>query len=166
MPHVDIYFKKAESNVENIVEACSGRYVHVEMIPSDHEFMYTSYMFETFTQNNIIAHDPHIYTLLRISLSEEEHSSTVDMLLRLTDRSIPYNYSDLPWCVVPSITALKDIKNEEEITALFCSQAIILVLRLNVDSSRDIYQALMDLNSRTTSPTMLFEKLKQYGEII
>jgi hypothetical protein len=68
--------------------------------------------------------------------------------------------------VVPSITALKDIKNEEEITALFCSQAIILVLRLNVESSRDIYQALMDLNSRTTSPTMLFEKLKQYGEII
>ena len=166
MPYVDIFFKKAESNVESIVGACSGRYVHVEMIPSDHQYMYTSYMFETFTQNNIEAHDPQVYTLLRIDLSEEEHSGTVDMLLRLTDRSIPYNYSDLPWCVVPSITALKDVYNEEEITALFCSQAIILVLRLNVASNKSIYQALMDLNSRTTSPTVLFEKLKPYGEII
>lgn len=166
MPHVDIYFKKAESNVENIVEVCSGRYVHVEMIPSDHQYMYTSYMFETFTQNNIVVHDPLIYTCLRIGLNEEEHNGTVDMLLRLTDRSIPYNYSDLPWCVVPSITALKDVHNEEEITALFCSQAIILVLRLNVASDRDICNALMELNSRTTSPTVLFEKLKQYGEII
>lgn len=166
MPCIDIYFKKAESNVENIVEACSGRYVHVEMIPSDHSYMYTSYMFETFTQNEILEHDSAIYTLLRIDLCDEEHNGIIDMLSRLTDRVIPYNYSDLPWCVVPSITELKDVHNEEEITALFCSQAIILVLRLNIATDRPLYQTLMDLNSRTTSPTVLFEKLKPYGEII
>ena len=159
MPELLFVFKKSpQTNLETFVSWCAGPMVHVDVVVGG--FMFTSYMFERFSLNKLPLYHPSTHECLALQVTEQVHNAVQDILTRWVDKQIPYNYSDVFHLIVPSSAdQVQDVESEEQIETLFCSQAATLAVRLASSNG-----FLQDLNSRTTTPTMLFEALKPHCE--
>jgi len=163
MPSLFFVFKKqAQSQLENIVQWCAGPMVHVDMIVSDRRLMFTSYMFERFSMNRPDGYSPETHTCLKIDVSQEAHDAALAMLLRFVGKQVPYNYADVFKLMVPSVAAPRDILDEEQIETLFCSQAVTVVLRHCLEDGNPLHPVIMNMNSRVTTPSMLYEAVEPF----
>ena len=167
MPELVLAFKKyTENNLESFVQWCAGPMVHCDILTGRDGLMFTSYMFERFSVNRVLVYPPETHVCLSVPVSDEEHSAACEMLGRLVDRQIPYNYSDVFRMVFPSPLPLGDVACEADIQTLFCSQAITLVLRMCLDPSHRLAPVLAKLNSRTTTPSMLYDAVLPHCESV
>lgn len=164
MPCLFVVFKKtAATSVEKVVQWYAGPMVHVDVIPGDQRVMYTSYMFETFSVNRVEGYTPDTHVCLSLPVTQEEHDDACALLLRLVEKRVPYNYADLLRCVIP-LAVPEDLLCVDEITTLYCSQAVALVLKAVLRDKEDLVGAMRALNSRTTTPTLLYNALLPFSE--
>lgn len=167
MPCLFVVFKKAvQTQVESVVRWFAGPMIHVDIVPGDEKLSYTSYMFETFSVNPVQGYSPETHACLSLQVSQEEHDAAKEMLLRLVKKNIQYNYNDVFRCMLPGPTAFdgKDVEHEDDLNTLYCSQAVLLVLRSCLEPSKDVTSTLAAMNSRFTTPNMLYDALKPHAE--
>ena len=165
MPTIYVVFKKAvESHVESVVQWFAGPMIHVDIVPGNHALSFTSYMFETFSVNPRTTYSPDTHTCLAIDVTQAEHDDAHDMLTRFVQKELQYNYNDVLRSVLPGPVISSDVKSEDEISSLYCSQAVTLVLRTCVTENKELGAALCALNSRFTTPNMLYEALRPHAE--
>lgn len=165
MPNIFFVFKKEpESKIENFVQWCAGPMVHVDVVMGDSQIMFTSFMFEKFSMNRAVGYHKNTHECLSLNVSQEVHDSAQEMLLRLVQKKIPYNYYDVFHLLVPSMMSKIDVVQEEEIQSLFCSQAATLLLKMILVPEHELLQQVNQLNSRLTTPTMLYNTIKPYCE--
>ena len=164
MPTIYVVFKKAvESRVESVVRWFAGPMIHVDIVPGDHPLSYTSYMFETFSVNPMTGYDPLRHTCLGIEVTQPEHDAAQKMLLRFVEKGVEYNYNDVVRSVLPGTSDAPDVGAEEDIKSLYCSQAVTLVLRSCVTQNKALSELLCTMNSRFTTPNMLYEALAPHA---
>jgi hypothetical protein len=167
MPKLFLVFKKsAQTNMENFVSWCAGPMVHVDLVLGDSLVMFTSYMFERFSMNRALGYAADTHETLSLSVSRDEYEAVQHVLLEFARRSIPYNYLDVCHLILPSVATVQDVQTAEEVDCLFCSQAVTLALRLSLDSQNPLRAPLWALNSRCTTPTMLYDVLKSHCEAV
>ena len=166
MQALHLVFKRCtETTVESVVQMIAGPLIHVDIIPqpppNQPHRAYTSYMFECFSENDA-AYKPDEYQSLTLHISPEENEAARTYLQGLVERQVPYNYQDLFFCMLPASAAVSDIEDDGA-SALFCSQAVILCLRHCITSNPQLSEVLAELNSRTTTPNMLYEAIKPFA---
>ena len=167
MPKLYFVFKKsAQNNMENFVSWCAGPMVHVDLVLGDSRVMFTCYMFERFSMNTSVGYSPDTHQTLALCVSPEEYSAVEHLMLDFFNRSIPYNYTDVFHLILPSMTTVQDVDSAADVDCLFCSQAVTLALRMCLDCKHPLHAPLCALNSRCTTPTMLFDVLKSHCEAV
>ena len=167
MPSLFVVFKKAvESQVESMVRWFAGPMIHVDIVPGDERLAYTSYMFETFSVSPVQGYSTDTHECLNLPVTQEEHDAAKEMLLRFVQKNIKYNYNDVFRCMLPGPTTFdgKDVEHEDDIKTLYCSQAVLLVLRSCLVNNKDLVDKLSAMNSRFTTPNMLYEVLSLHAE--
>jgi hypothetical protein len=164
MPTIYVVFKKAvETHVESVVQWFSGPMIHVDIVPGNLPLSFTSYMFETFSVNPMTGYHPDKHTCLGIEVTQAEHDEAHNMLTRFVQKGFQYNYNDVIRSILPGPVLASDVKSEDEISTLYCSQAVTLVLRMCLIENKELIAALGGLNSRFTTPNMLYEVLKNHA---
>ena len=164
MPTIYVVFKKAvQSSVESMVQWFAGPMIHVDIVPGNHPLSFTSYMFETFSVNPMTGYNPETHTCLGIEVTQAEHDEAHSMLTRFVQKGFEYNYNDVLRCVLPGPVMSPDVQSEDELTSLFCSQAVTMVLRTCVTENKELNSTLCAMNSRFTTPNMLYEALKPHA---
>ena len=155
--HVDIIVHPSLSSTSSSTEQWKSLFV-----------AYSSYMGEplskTALQNNL--YDSTKDVVLCYTLDADEATAALSYLDRLVDQEIPYNYYDLPLCVLPaSVGKLFPDIDYHTPTRVFCSQLVVLTLKrcLSATEKNEAIHSLIDkTNSRIVSPNSLFQKLKPF----
>lgn len=86
--------------------------------------------------------------------------------MALCEAKVPYNMADLLLCCMPTFAAnhfLKDVDKWKMPSKVFCSQAMVLMLKQCIFSGREnaaLVKDLQGMNSRAVSPNELFKKLQ------
>ena len=156
--------KSADSLLKKLVKFLAGPYVHVELIVSSDNIhtAYSAYMSETFSrtfQRDFWFDDEH-HDFLNIPVTSDELYRISKACEACVDSKKPYNTMDMVFSQIP----LRNPKEKDLYSSksLFCSQAAVLVLRSCLDEHHILQPTLSSINSRTVSPSHLFETLKPH----
>ena len=175
--HVDcVFIPSTEMDIANKLKPVpkyftqSADDVPLEMNRERHvmRIMFSIYMQETFSYYvpKEWAHrsnDTHAMLLLQVC--PDELVACWKYLMDLSDAKVPYNTSDLMLCCVPSIISrnfFKEVDSSSIPSEVFCSQAMILMLKQCIKTGRMnalLIKELKDMNSRATSPMEMFRRL-------
>ena len=155
--------KSADSFIKKLVKILAGPYVHTEIIVTNPDAVhtaYSAYMECTFskTLHKDFCFSDTTHDFLSIPVSTDELERVVKSCEACVTSKIPYNTRDMVFSQVP-------LRNPSEndhfhTPALFCSQAAVLVLRACLGVDHDLHPHLAAVNSRTVSPSHLYEVLK------
>jgi hypothetical protein len=168
--------KSADSMLKKLVKVLAGPYVHVEMILTHTEFnhagisppatllhtAYSAFMSETFARieqkDFWYGDDSHDFLFLPVSPEELYRIRTA--CEACVKSKIPYNATDMFFSQIP-------LRNPTErdiyhCKSLFCSQAMVLVLRSCLDPDNELQGPLAMVNSRTVTPSHLHDILKPF----
>lgn len=126
--------------------------------------------------------DPSYYCCFELLLDDDEYSSLISQNLALVQRHVQYNYTDCALLLLPVIlrntfvhdteiqklgpgyskTCITDIVDElAHVRRLFCSQSIILTLRVALLPDHVLYATIHNNTARATSPNELFESMRK-----
>jgi hypothetical protein len=168
-PHamaVHIAFEKsADSMLKKLVRIIAGPYVHTEIIitqsqPTTVHTAYSAYMADTFarTFQKDFWFEDQCHDFLHIPVSADELQRICKTCEACVETKIPYNTRDMVLSQLP-------LRNPEEhdlfhSSTLFCSQAVILILRTSLDEMHSLQPYLSSVNSRTITPSQLYDLLK------
>ena len=153
--------KSADCLFKKVVKALAGPYIHVELVISKDNVhtAYTAFMSETFSRtfqkDFNYSDDKHDY--LSIPVSEEELYRIGLACEACVESKIPYNLADMAFCQLPMRHPTEHSLYESK--SLFCSQAIVLLLRTSLEPNHKLHAALASVNSRTVTPTQLYNIL-------
>lgn len=159
--------KSADSLLKRIVKTLAGPYVHTELVvshgaPTTTRIAYAAYTGETFSQvpQQDFWYEDQTHDFLRIDVSGEELRRINDTCDVCAKTKIPYNTRDMIMSIIP----LRSPKEKDiyHATSLFCSQSIVLILRSCLDSDHPLQQSLSSVNSRTITPTQLYDLIRPY----
>ena len=163
---VHIAFEKSsDSLLKKIVRAFAGPYVHTEiivsqLIPNPIHTSYSAYVggvfSRTFQKDFAFSDQTHDY--LNIDVSEDELYLISKTCEACANCRIPYNTSDMVLSILP-------MRNPSEptistCTSLFCSQAMVLILRSCLRKENPLFDHVSAVNSRTVTPTQLYTAFK------
>lgn len=174
---------KPATAIQRAAVAFVGTPYHVDMVlirpgTDQRKFYYTMYMGEKFKINMLpewMAKDSN-YTNRRLQVTEEELDAVQDYVHALIDR-VEYNYTDPIFLMTafshnnsPSSftnTIITDVDGSDPkcLTQLFCSQAVVIILRECLDekgSNFQLREKLRTTNSRLCSPCDLFHIVHPY----
>lgn len=160
--------RTSDTMLKRVVSQLSGPYVHTEMVvTSTHEeppyirrksySAYIDYVFFGSDERSFRFSDT-THDFLQINASPKE----IFLIKQTCDAHVevktPYNLKDMVLSILPG-------RNPTEIPisdakTLFCSQAMVLILRSCLEKEHPVVKALEHTNSRTVSPTQLFQILK------
>ena len=150
-------FRKSDGTTyENMVSTFTGQFVHVDLIIENRA--YTAYVGESFSENDVDPNNP-LYEYLEFPVTKDEEQAVKTWVCKLVEDKVPYNNSDIVYCVLPSLY-MPDT-DHEKVKAVFCSQVIVLALRAFVDNE-ELQKKLAKINSRTCSPQKLYGVLKEF----
>lgn len=166
MSRLAFVFKcSTDCTVEKVVRMLTGKMIHVDIIPTHPDELkpkaYTCYMFEHFSENAAIYNESD-YVTLSMPVTDEERVSVTDYLTDCVERKVPYNYKDIMMCALPGSSYLTDVPTHLPPTSLFCSQAVVLCLRKCLSENQTLLEKINKVNSRITTPHMLYELLKPF----
>ena len=162
--------KSADTLLKKLVKVICGPYVHTELIltqistqvvPEVHTG-YTAFMNESFTRifQKDFWYDDECHDFLHVPMSEEELLKVGKTCEACVNSKVPYNSVDMVLSQLPLRNPTeRDIYDSK---ALFCSQAVVLVLRSCLDASHPLQSPLSTVNSRVISPSSLYNLLKPY----
>ena len=158
--------------------------VHVDMVldkqkTTNRKFYYTMYMGEKFTMNMIPKYslDDKLFENWAFSVTDGEFEKMTTYISKLVDR-VTYNYVDtmmlmpmMPHTGMFVDTMVPDVDGTqpENLHKLFCSQAMVLILRESLDEdgpNQNLLLKLRSLNSRLTSPSDLYHLLRNYSSAL
>lgn len=158
--------KSTDSMLKKLVKILAGPYVHTELIITQSEPMtihtsYSAYMSETFSRTfqRDFWFEDQCHDFLQIPVSKDELQRICKTCEACVETKIPYNTRDMMLSQVP-------LRNPTEhdlfhSSTLFCSQAVILILRSCLNEMHSLQPCLSTVNSRTVTPSQLYELLKQ-----
>ena len=163
---VHIAFEKSsDSLLKKIVRTFAGPYVHTEIIvsqllPNPIHTSYSAYVGNKFSrtfQRDLVFSDQ-THDFLNIDVSEEELYLISKTCEACVNCKIPYNTSDMVLSILP-------FRSPSEPTiatcsSLFCSQAVVLILRSCLKNEHPLLPNLMGVNSRTVTPSQLYTHLQ------
>ena len=167
-----VFEKKADTYLKRAVKQLTGPYVHTEIIittahedvPHIRRVAYSAYVDDVFssTGERAFQFTDETHDFLQIPVSVEDIE-----LIRLTCEThaqleTRYNLKDMILSIIP-LRAPKEITIFEA-KSLFCSQAMVLILRGCLRPEHSVVEALKDVNSRTISPAHLFAVLSPVCE--
>jgi hypothetical protein len=163
MPEIYLIFKKKpDTRLENFVQWIAGDMVHVDIAPGKHGVMFTCFMFEKFSINKCDGYSPLTHECLSLDVDESELKNIQSALIKLVEKQIPYNYSDVLQLMFHTDVQNSDHESLDSADALFCSQAVTLVLKFNLTENKQLIQSLNLLNSRTTTSNILYNAIKPF----
>jgi hypothetical protein len=151
--------------IKRIVRTFAGPYVHTDMIVSQIEptpihTAYSAFMGEGFGrifQNQFwFSKDTHDFLFLDIT--PEELRKISETCEACAESKIQYNTRDMVLSILPLRKPME--KDLFQAGPLFCSQAIILILRTCLDPDNPLQSILSTIHSRTTTPSQLHTALK------
>lgn len=160
--------KSADTWLKKIVRAFAGPYVHTEIIVTQHEPVrahtaYSAYVYENFsrTPEKDFEFSDERHDFLYIPVTPEESKRISQTCEACVLSKIPYNTSDMILSQLP-------LRNPTECDifhtgTLFCSQAVVLVLRSCLDKTHPLQDQLNTINSRVISPTQIYNLLLPYA---
>ena len=157
--------KSTDSMLKKLVKILAGPYVHTEIIitqahPRAIHTAYSAYMSHTFSRTfqKDFCFEDQCHDFLYIPVSTDELQRICQTCEACVETKIPYNTRDMVLSQVP-------LRNPAEhdlfhTSTLFCSQAVILILRSCLDEMHSLQPYLSNVNSRTVTPSQLYELLK------
>jgi hypothetical protein len=168
--------KSTESALKVLIKWLTGPYVHVDMLitqvaynhaaggsPTLTHTAYSAFMYETFsrTEQQDFMYGDDTHDFLSLSVTPEELYNIRSACEACVKSRIPYNTFDMALSQLP-------LRNPAEgdvyhTSALFCSQAMVLMLRSGLDPDHELQGPLATVNSRTISPSGLYSLLKPYS---
>jgi hypothetical protein len=165
--------KSTDSALKVLVKWLAGPYVHVDMLVTQVEFnhatptlthmAYSAFMAETFsrTEQKDFVYGDDSHDFLSLSVTPDELYNIRAACEACVKSRIPYNTTDMVLSQLP-------LRNPTEgdvyhTSTLFCSQAMVLVLRSGLDHDHELQGPLAAVNSRTISPSSLYALLKPYS---
>lgn len=167
------YEKNTDTLLKKLVRILTGPYVHTELVLSFHNFDdagaaetdhvgYSTFMSETFSRipHKEMAYTDDCHDFLNVPVTPEELYRLRKACDACVESKIPYNTSDMVLSQLP-------MRNPEEhdlysSKALFCSQAVVLLLRVCLDKTHALQKPLAALNSRTVSPSHLYDAMRPF----
>ena len=168
--------KSTDSMLKVLVKVLAGPYVHVEMIITQAEFnhtgaappatllhtAYSAFMSETFAriEQRDFCYGDDSHDFLSLPVTAEELYRIRTACEACVKSKVPYNTRDMFFSQIP-------LRNPTErdiyhCKSLFCSQAMVLVLRSCLDPDHELQGPLAMVNSRTTTPSHLYDLLRPY----
>lgn len=168
--------KSADTMLKQLVKVLAGPHVHVEMIVTQAAFnhegtfpsatllhtAYSAFMSETFARidQRDFCYNDNTHDFLSLSVSADELYRIQKACEACVQSKIPYNTTDMVFSQIPLRNPTeRDIYQSK---SLFCSQAMVLVLRSCLDADHELQAPLATVNSRTISPSHLYSLLKPY----
>lgn len=157
--------KEADSVIKKLVKTFAGPYVHTDIIvsqinPKTINTAYSSFMGEGF--GRVFQHDfwfsTNTHDFLFIDATPEELSKISETCEACVESKKSYNTKDMVLCLLPM--RMPKEKTIFEADSLFCSQAIILILRSCLNQEHPLQTVLHSIHSRKTTPSQLFIELK------
>jgi hypothetical protein len=157
--------KEADSFIKTVVRTFAGPYVHTDMIvsqvsPTHVHTSYSSFMGEGFArifQNEFwFSKDTHDF--LFVDVTQDELQKISETCEACAESKIKYNTRDMVLCLMPLRRPRE--KTLFEAGPLFCSQAMILILRSCLNPKHPLQGILQAIHSRTTTPSQLHTALK------
>ena len=168
--------KSSDTMLKALVKILAGPYVHVEMIITQAEFnhdgttppatllhtAYSAFMSETFAriEQRDFWYGDDSHDFLSLSVSPEELYRIRLACEACVKSKIPYNTTDMFLSQLPLRNPTE--RDLYQSKSLFCSQAMVLVLRSCLDPDHELQGPLAMINSRTISPSHLYQTLKPY----
>ena len=159
--------KSADTFLKKVVKTLVGPYVHVELIvspPVGPALAYSAYMGENFacTPQHDFQYSDECHDFLSVPVSPEE----LHRISRACDTGvkskIPYNLTDMVLSQIPlRYPTEQDFYHAK---TLFCSQALVLLLRACLDPNHALQESLRMINSRTVAPSHLYHILRPHCE--
>jgi len=157
--------KEADSLIKKIVKTFAGPYVHTDIIisqiqPNQVNTAYSSFMGEGFGRvfQRDFAFSNETHDFLFVDVTPEELRKISNICEACVTSKKPYNTKDMVLSTLPFRRPReKDIFEAE---SLFCSQATILILRSCLDKEHPLQPLLCRIQSRTTTPSQLYNELK------
>jgi hypothetical protein len=125
--------------------------------------------------------DPSWYCCFELYLDDDEYSALISQNAALVQRHVKYNYMDCTLLILPNILRNAFVHDTEiqklgpgysktctagavdelsHIRRLFCSQSIILTLRVALRQDHVLYSTIHNHIARSTSPNELFEAMR------
>lgn len=159
---VRIAFERSSSTpMKFLVQTLSGPYVHSEMIvhSATAKRAYSAYMNTAFTRTpeRDFAFSDTTHDFLHVETSADESRRIWDTCEVCVITKVPYNLSDMVLSIVP-MRAPKE-RTIFDSQTLFCSQAIVLILRASLEKDHPLQEHLAEINSRVVTPTQLYNAL-------
>ena len=165
---VHIAFEKSSDSIlKKIVRAFAGPYVHTEiivsqLIPNPVHTSYSAYVGSVFSRTfqKDFAFSDQTHDYLNIDVSEDELYLISKTCEACANCKIPYNTSDMVFSILPMRHPSESTIST--CTSLFCSQAMVLILRSCLTKENLLFDHIssLELNSRTVTPTQLYTALK------
>jgi hypothetical protein len=157
--------KEADSFIKKVVKTFAGPHVHTDMIvsqiqPKHLSTAYSSFLGEgfgrVFQHEFMFSNETHDF--LFVDVSAEELRRIGETCEACVVSKKPYNTKDMVLSVVPYRNPAE--KTIFEVDSLFCSQAVILILRSCLYEDHPLQPILWNIHSRTTTPSQLYTELK------
>ena len=173
-----IFVYKFNNLSKTVAKLTMGDFAHVDInihdpdTPTTKLFAYSSYMYNpllyTGMYENIYncEHD----VALSLTLSDDDAREATKYLNELVQKETKYNYKDLPLCLIPTrMHHMFSDTNPDEVKSVFCSQLVVLLLRQCLSINNEtigLREKLLSINSRCTSPNLLYNCLQPFCERI
>jgi hypothetical protein len=189
MPTLAIVFYKAKRRSDKILSKLVGQFVHVDlMVIGDRKnseckekqveqmrcmnncITYTIFIHECYSASiSLIRNYNSVDNVaLYINIKDDEYENVINYVNKLCESEIPYNYMDTACLLLPtSLMRIMeddiDSSNVANITSLFCSQSVIVVLKNCLNNDNLLQGTIQNVNSRLTTPQMLYDILQSEG---
>lgn len=158
--------------LKRVVQQLSGPYVHTELVvTSTHEApphirrkSYSAYIDYHFygSEEKEFRFADETHDILQVKAAANEIEDILAACETHVQLETPYNIKDMILCLMPGRKPTeKDIYNAK---TLFCSQAMVLILRQCLDADHPVRKVLTPVNSRTVTPSQLYEILQPICE--
>ena len=160
--------------LKQMVARLSGPYVHTELVvTSTHEeapfirrksySAYTDYVFFGSDEKSFRFADE-THDILQVKASANEIQDILLACETHVELKTPYNFKDMVLSIIPGRNP-KD-RDIYKVKTLFCSQAMVLILRQCLDADHPVRKVIEPVNSRVITPTQLFGILKPVCETV
>jgi hypothetical protein len=179
-------FRSPNTTYERFVSTVVGSPVHVDMVfhqpgTDGIKFSYSAFLGEKFSitlmPDEITCSE--LYENIVVAISDREHARCVSYVNKLIDKA-SYNYNDaMMWMPMfqahPNFANVMcddiDSSDPSEIKKIYCSQAVVLVLRECLSAGNPFETVVEGVNSRMVSPGTLHKmvcscEMQRVGDVV
>jgi hypothetical protein len=160
--------KVAKTALKKVAMALAGPYVHTEIILSTSQSVknYSAYLGKKFSCSFLDSSkiNDDTYDFIYIPATSDEETCIRLTLDACVQSKVPYNTSDMLMTQVPFRNPVN--YGLFDCGSLYCAQAVVVILRACLVAPSEMSNAMNELNSRTITPSALFDVLIKHGCLV